>query len=275
MLLAVGAVGVLPVLANAASDADCKSNPPKDQDCGTHNMMVVGHEAIYLSHLPMFHSEHRFQLILEVNLKNKNGNVDKTYFDDRARHSQTRMYTVEPADRFVLSRVFSGGDASKRKSFKAGVYRGHLERGGEKIAGLNDIDVQIGRVIYSAELPSNANPDKNLDYILFGKGDDFYLAHQIKRAPDFDQIIAVKVDGNGLSEEDLKNGILVTIPNRPNAPAKRVGPQEVIEATGQIIGTGRAVPLRLTADTELYFEESELRAPPDFAQTAIEKAAGF
>jgi hypothetical protein len=33
--------------------------------------------------------------------------------------------------------------------------------------------------------------------------------------------------------------------------------------------------MRITAGTEFYFEESELRVPPNFGQTAIEKAAGF
>ena len=29
-------------------------------------MMVVGEQTIFLSHLPMFHSEHRFQVIVEA-----------------------------------------------------------------------------------------------------------------------------------------------------------------------------------------------------------------
>jgi hypothetical protein len=34
-----------------------------------HGMLLVGEETLYLSHLPMFHSPHNYQVILEVRFK--------------------------------------------------------------------------------------------------------------------------------------------------------------------------------------------------------------
>jgi hypothetical protein len=38
-------------------------------DCGVHHMMVIGEETIFLAHLPMFQSEHRFQVIMEASVR--------------------------------------------------------------------------------------------------------------------------------------------------------------------------------------------------------------
>ena len=259
----------------AASDPDCSKPNPKDnnRDCGTHNMMIVGQEAIFLSHLPMFASEHRFQVIVEATLKKEGNSVDDAYFNDRKQHQKEKMYTLNPSDVFVLSRIFGGAEA--RSGFGAGVFRGHLERGGELIPGLDKVQAEVKRVVYAAELPTKAGPPKNLTYILFGKGEDLYLAHQIVRAPDFDQIIAVRVSGQQFAPDDLMRGIIVTIPNRPNSATKKLKPAESVEARAQVSGANQSAPLRLTAGTEFYFEESELKVPPNFGQTALEKAAGF
>ena len=35
----------------------------------THGMLLFGNETVYASHLPMFHSPHDYQLILELDLE--------------------------------------------------------------------------------------------------------------------------------------------------------------------------------------------------------------
>ena len=85
----------------------------------THNMMLVGEGAAFLSHLPMFRrdesvpelndaktaytSPHRFQVILEAVFTREGKDVTATYFSDREKNPKVNMYTVEPAE-FVLSR---------------------------------------------------------------------------------------------------------------------------------------------------------------------------
>ena len=276
-IVLAGIIAALPALTMAASDPDCSAPSEKDnnKDCGTHNMMIVGQEAVFLSHLPMFESEHRFQVILEVTLRKGNSSLDEAYFSDRKNNQQVRMYTLRPNDIFVISRMFPDASERKRSSFDAEVFRGHLERDGKPIRNLNNINAEVKRVVYAAELPIKTDPPKDLTYILFGKGNDIYVAHQIARAPDFDQLMAVQVGGQQFNAEDLERGILVTVPNRPNTAARRLKTKESVDARGQIIGGDRVSQMRITAGTEFYFEESELRVPPNFGQTAIEKAAGF
>jgi hypothetical protein len=237
-------------------------------------MMLVGQERAYLSHLPMFHAEHRFQVILETTFEKGGEILDAKYIDDRNNNRETRMYTVEPRDLFVLSRLFALPNAS-RETFTGTVFRGHLERGGEAIEDLQEIGVRIVRVIYARELlPDNKKPDE-LGYILFGNSKELFLAHQITQAPDFDQIVGVTLDGHTFTEDELRRGIMVRIPSRGNAAAQRLRKNERVEGEGLVTGAHQFLKLQLKVSTEFYFEEGELQAQPTFKPTPLEKEAGF
>ena len=109
------------------------------------------------------------------------------------------MYTVAPSDVFMLSSLFAPELQPARTAFSGTVFRGHLERpGNQMIEGLQDINVRITRVIYARELRSDDERSDELGYILFGKTDELFLAHQITQAPDFDQIVAVTVTATAL-----------------------------------------------------------------------------
>jgi hypothetical protein len=175
----------------------------------------------------------------------------------------------------VLSRLFAAPEAS-RTAFKGRVFRGHLERGGQLIEGLQDIDVRIGRVVYARELQPNDKKSDELRYILFGKGDELFLAHQITQAPDFDQIVGVSVNGHSFTENELQRGVTVRIPDRGNNPAQRLRKNESIGGEGQVTGAHQFLPLQLKVATEFYFEEGELLTHPDLENsTPLEKKAGF
>jgi hypothetical protein len=260
--------------ASAADDPDCKK-PNAAPDCGVHNMMLVGTKKAYLSHLPMFHSEHRFQVILEARFDNGSKTVDRIYFDDRAKHPSIGMFTVSPGELFKLSRLFAPADQPERNGFSATVFRGHLERGGVEIDGLAGINVTVTRIIYAQELKPGAKRADSLRYILFGGAGEFFLAHQITQAPDFDQIVVVDIDGHTFRQEELEAGVIVTIPDRNNTAEDRLRAGDVVAATA-VVGNGvDKIDVTVTFAAEPYFEESELRANPDFGSSKIEKAAGF
>src|SRR4051812_3857702 len=96
-------LAVRPALAGATED------PPN-----THNMLVVGKQDVFLSHLPMFAglsedktdyiSPHRFQVILEASFSRDGENVTDTYVHDREANPNASMYTLEPTP-FVLARL--------------------------------------------------------------------------------------------------------------------------------------------------------------------------
>ena len=104
-------------------------------------MMVFGERSVFLSHLPMFlglcpdrahfQTEHRFQFIVEASFEQPRTQRDVTelYKQDRQRHRDIRMYSLGPRQAFALAEVFvPPGSGEPRKTFRADVQRGHLER---------------------------------------------------------------------------------------------------------------------------------------------------
>jgi hypothetical protein len=265
-----------PLPAAAASDHDCpRSNAASHTDCGFHNMMLVGTNSAYLSHLPFFHSEHRFQVIVEATFDRGGESVQRLYTEDREAHPEIRMYTVAPSDEFVLARVFAQEPGLQRTAFLGTVFRGHLERGGEEIEGLQDVNVNAVRVIYGRELlPDDQKPDE-LRYILFGEEEELFLAHQITRPPDFDQIVSVDVSGLDFTAEELRSGMIVRIPGRDNTGATRLRVSDSVEAVIDRAGSGDPITLHLDVQAEPYFEDGELQTNPTFARTPLEIEAGF
>ena len=149
----------------------------------THGMLLVGSQTIYASHLPMFHTPHDYQIILKLKFDTK-GN--QKYVEDRKIHPEELVYTIEPEE-FVLPEM-----VNYTKKFKGKVYRGHFERKGIMIA--EDVTVIIDQVIYFRQFRDDERRPLHLKYILFGNNKEQFLAHLISTSPDFDEVIAVKME---------------------------------------------------------------------------------
>lgn len=281
-IASIGVIGCFAPASGFGAPNDCPARG-KNPDCGLHNMMMVGDRTVFVSHLPMFESEHRFQVILEVELAKDGGSRNGVYTKDRKEHPTERMYTLNPLELFVLARLFSGDDKARRTSFPGTVFRGHLERGGKRLDQLTGVDVKIQRVVYAEEIGPPRGPDRasELAYILFGRGQEMFLAHQISQPPDFDQLLSVTVSGHAFTEEELNRGVLVTVPDRPNEPARRLRRKETVAVKGHVTGAHEFLSLEVGVVAEPYFEEGELAkstfSPADtaFAPTALEIEAGF
>ncbi len=242
-----------------------------------HNMMVVGEGSVFLSHLPMFMSPHNFQVILEATFTSGGKNVQEVYTKDRQSHRQTKMYTLRPEESFKLPSLFTPTPSS-RNSFKGTILRGHLERGGVEIEGLTNIDVNVKRVVYAQKLGRGFDKSDKLTYILFGSGQELFLAHVIAKPPDFDQILSVKID-DAPSDEELKHAVSVVILDRENSATRRIKEKEKVVGQGHVTGAHQFLQLQLQAGTEFYFEEGELSSSKMtdemFKPTPEEGKAGF
>lgn len=265
----------------AAQGAKIAADPP-----GTHNMLVVGEQTVFLSHLPMFGklksgdftAVHRYQVILEATFADGGNNVQDLYARDRKNNPGIKIYTLQPEE-FVLTELFMPErEPPSRTSFKAAVYRGHLERipqPPKPIEELKNIDVNVKRVVHARKFdPADSKPDK-LEYILFGRGPELFLAHRISLPPDFDQMLSVRVDNPPFSDDELSRGISVVFPDRSNSSVQRIKATEKVVGRGHVPGAHQFLTLNMLADKEFYFEESELFLPPDFGQTPEEKKAGM
>lgn len=146
----------------------------------THGMSIMGTSTVYASHLPMFHSPHDYQIILELEFDTT---TKKRYTDDQKNNPLYTIYTIEP-EKFILPDMMN-----HPKPFQANLYRGHFERGGIKIA--SDITITIKKVVYFAKIDPKAIPNTTSDYIVFGNEKEQFLSHKITSRPDFDQIIQI------------------------------------------------------------------------------------
>ena len=110
---------------------------------------------------------------------------------------------------------------SKRTLLQGTVFRGHLERSGsEKILG--DIVVDVKKAIHFREFDPKAMKPSHLEYLVFGKGDELFLAHLITRPPDFDQILSVKVSGHAFTDAELGQGVRIIIPESTNSAPHKI-----------------------------------------------------
>lgn len=262
--------------------AEALSSAFQHEDCpNTHNMLVFGEKTIYLSHLPMFDgltvnktdfaSPHRYQVLLEASFQRDGKDLQNIYFADRGRNPSVRIYTLNPKQ-FILPRLVSGNpESAPLTAFKAKVFRGHLEKGGLVVPGLDDVNVKVNRVVHFRMFDPHADKPVELKYLLFGRVQETFLAHYVSKPPDFDQVLSVKVDGHTFSDVELSKGIELTILGRPNQASARIKEAEPVK--GQTpTADGQTLKFNLNAGKVIYFEEGELLIPPTFEDTKLEGA---
>ena len=247
------------------------AEPPPD--FGRHNMFAFGRDTVFLSHLPMFMEPHDAQLLLEVSLEKQGSGLTEVWSRERADHPDERLYTMMP-EKFALSTLYAT-DPPERGSFRATFFRGHLERGGEPIPALSDVNVRIADIVYARRFDKRGRPD-DLTYLLLGRGDELFLAHVISEPPDFDQILSVELAGPHPDDEELQVGIQVVFEGRANTAEARLRNAETATARGHVTGAHQFITLEFGEVRELYFEEGELSTSRGaFEPTPLETEAGF
>jgi hypothetical protein len=221
-----------------------------------HGMAVIGEQAVYLSHLPMFMSPHDYQVILEVEFEGNNSQA--AYLTDREKNPQQRLYTLNPVP-FVLPALFPVGESSpEAASFRGDLHRGHFERidtGPVQMA--SNVTVRVKKVTHHHRFESNASELGELRYLLFGKGSEVFFAHRITAPPDFDQLLSVGIDVQ-FGDEDLSKGIEVAFEGRANTVATRIKPGVDTELPAIAEIDGRFQPIKVRPKVEYYFEAGEL-----------------
>lgn len=238
-------------------------------EADVHGMLVVGEQTVYLSHLPMFgHPHHDVQAILEARFTGEGSDPQAAYAEDR-RTSGVRMYTLKPELFFLQHLVTPEPGQECLCEFSGELYRGHFERDGS--TPLFEVTVFIDHVVHFRQFDPQADKPVVQHYILFGKGDECFLAHLITQPPDFDQVVSARLSGEKLSDDDLRQGPTLFFPRRANDATNRLRPGERVSA--EVAGGSRL--LQLEIGTELYFEEGELGETFSQNQTPNEKQAGF
>lgn len=225
-----------------------------------HGMALIGEKSLFLSHLPLFssverRSPHNYQVLLEAAFANAK---DQTQYIADRRKSKAKLYTVEP-EKFVLTDLITTDpERTRLSSFKATIYRDHFERGGKPI--INDAMMTIKNVIHFRAFDlSEARPSK-MEYILFGKGGETFLAHKITKPPDFDHLLSVKASGVLLTDAILKQGLRVNVSTLADAIDSRLKEKQGIVCDIEFSSGDepKKAQARVTVLKEFYFETGDL-----------------
>jgi hypothetical protein len=83
-----------------------------------HGMLIFGKKNSYALHLPLFHTPHDYQIILQLKLSLA---AQQKFLKDQQLHPEFTAYTIEPK-RFVLPDMIG-----RPKPFKVNLYRGILK----------------------------------------------------------------------------------------------------------------------------------------------------
>ena len=142
------------------------------------------------------------------------------------------------------------------------MYRGHFERfpSGQAKAQARigrDVVANVTKVIHIRKFDAEARDLDQLEYLLFGMGQELFLAHVVTKPPDFDHILSVKVAGHQLTDEELRHGVRITFPGRANTIQERITENDE-KLSGVIEVAGTNVPVEIEPGVEFYFEAGEL-----------------
>jgi hypothetical protein len=253
-----------------------------DQTVGGHGQLVVGRETVYLSHLPMFMAgtdhPHSFQVISEATFSKPGDDPTQRYLRDRQQHPEQRVYTFDPESFAMADLVPAEAGTPRRRSFQGNVFRGHFERGGDVLVGNlptfalrqsgittkdQGVTASIQRIVYFQEFHRDEPKLAHLEYVVFGRGQERFVAHVISQPPDFDQILELQaLDGHELADDELARGPRLVFPGAPNDVEHPLREGERIR--GELIladaPDGRRIPVEAMLGRELYLETGDLRA---------------
>jgi hypothetical protein len=269
-------IGCLPL--HPGRKALAHHHAPIFDEANVHNMLIVGQKTVFLSHLPMFRtavfdSPHRYQVILEASFTKAGTNPQALYASDRKSNPKTKIYTLNP-DEFILPNLIQANANPPLRSFKANIVRGHLEKPGKKLL-VRGTEVRVENIIHFREFDPKAATLTQLEYILFGKGNELFLAHLITRPPDFDQVLAVSIPDHRFTDEELGKGLRLVFGRSNTITQRLLEKQEAVGELRPLGGSATPIKVKVKAATEFYFEEGELRTPANFNTTSAEKLAGF
>jgi hypothetical protein len=227
--------------APAAEAPAQKAPPTSTARMGTHGMVLFGSGGrLFLSHIPMFHRPHDVQLLLSVSLMHPELPTAQDFSGG--------TYTVEP-ERFDLDALMQG----RLKQFRATVYRGNFEGGGTPLH--RDVTVRVDAVEQVRLLNPEGPEHPELRYWLVGSGPEAYLVHTISRAPDFDQVVKVSLEGTARKQGADLPALRFT--RRKNAASERLKEGETLTAVRE-----DGQPVRLTVRRELSYLVGPDFTPP-------------
>ena len=152
-----------------------------------HRFILLGRAQVFAYHLALFQiPAHQYQAVLEVDLTEPAKGKYLTDLDTPKDPAYTYFYTCSTLEHFPLVDIATGA----RRSLQ--VERVEVDAEGRRrftpLAGaVGDIRVRNDGVRHFE--PTGGPYPASLTYLLFGRGHEVYLAHQLARRPHWDEVI--------------------------------------------------------------------------------------
>lgn len=113
---------------------------------GLHGMVIFGHGPYFIEHIPMLQSPHDFQIVAEVVIRDKLGQV--VLSPDLS----NQTYTLKPHTHFSLNNLIQG----ELKFFVGAIYQNSFEQNGKLMADLQDVQIEVKKINLARQLPANS-----------------------------------------------------------------------------------------------------------------------
>ena len=110
---------------------------------GLHGMVLFGNDPYYMAHIPMLNMPHDMQIVVEVELSQRNG--EKIEVD-----LSGDTFSIRPLQRFSLNNYAK----NTLKRFEGSVFKGSFETNGILIQSLRSVVFKIKKQIIVRPLPS-------------------------------------------------------------------------------------------------------------------------
>ncbi|MFZ6654146.1 hypothetical protein [Undibacterium sp. TJN19] len=161
---------------------------------GVHGMLLFGNsEGMYVSHLPMFHAPHDYQVVLQIRcLDQKLDAAIKARLEQKL-----ALWTMEP-EQFEIARLATDSQ-TPLKQFKANIVLGHFEQGGK--TEYKDVTVVVEKTLLFRQLSPQMHESKQAVYHQIGSGSQRFLLKEIDSRPDFDHVLAISVPANAVTAD--------------------------------------------------------------------------
>ncbi|MGH8222200.1 MAG: hypothetical protein ACREQZ_04425 [Woeseiaceae bacterium] len=136
----------------------------------------------FASHLPLYRHPHDWQVVLELEPETAAG---ETLI--HAQLTEGGLLTLEP-EPFDLFRLKPRASKPLVR-FEAALYRGHFERGGEKLA---DLGWRVRRAWFFEPVQARSDVTGHRYLVVGTDPDRQWLLHRVERRPDVDQILRIE-----------------------------------------------------------------------------------
>ena len=257
----------LPNQVSDASPEETKAFLDFEAKLGQHTFIMMGKKGHFGYHVSQFQSKHQHQVLVKTamvspkvkTLKNDAAVIARLAVPPKAKLGPKGEYsfysvTSNKPPSFDLIKVRYFFDKSEHpiiSRYPATIYDGIIGFGGGSAPKETAVDFRIEKVLYHRPMVADEAKPTELSYLVFGTygapKKDLFLAHQIKGANNYEQLLNVTF-AEPISFVDAAK---ITIPKRPDGERLAAGQ----DYDGILNDT---TPVKFHVDKEVYYSESKL-----------------